>query len=124
MTAVFLLLAAALCLGPTLVALRLAARGAGRARLAYAAAALVVALPFASVMVGAVTSTVRSFDGYCHHAPDIRYPCSLPRAVLEGISPVSPFALFGYLMVGAVSITWGGIVLAPTWWLVRRSQQR
>jgi hypothetical protein len=122
MTALFMLLAGALCLGPTMVALRLAVRGAGRARVAYATAALVVVLPFALVMFSAVTETVRSYDGYCHHAPDIRYPCSMARTVIEAVLPISPFSLFGYLLVGAVSCFWGCVVLAPTWLLVRRSQ--
>ena len=120
----FSLLAAALCVGPTVVSLCLAARGAGVARLVYAAAALVVALPFALVMVSGVTSTVHSFDGYCHHAPDIRYPCSLPRAIVEGISPMPPFALFGYLMVGTGSFLWGCLVLASASWLVHLATRR
>jgi len=101
-----MLIAFGLCLGPALLGLRLAVRNEGRARVVYAAAALLAAAPFLAVEVNAAVDTLRSFDGYCHHAPDIRYACSLPRALAEATLPSSPFALFGFLMIGAVSCIW------------------
>jgi hypothetical protein len=109
----------ALWLGPALFALRLSLRHQGRARALWAAAALLAALPFLALEWTATASTVRSYDGYCHHAPDIRYPCSLPRAVLDGALP-TPFALVGYVVLGAPSFLWGCFALAPFWWRMRR----
>ena len=91
-----LLLACAFLLwfGPGLIAWWRARMSASRVpRRYFRAAAGASVLPLVLLELATVAHTVGRFDGFCHHAPDIKYPCSLPTAVLDAMLPSSAFAL-------------------------------
>jgi hypothetical protein len=77
-------------------------------------------LPLVLLELATVAHTVGRFDGFCHHAPDIKYPCSLPTAVLDAMLPSSAFALFGFLMLGALAFAWGVICFLAAFLFARK----
>jgi hypothetical protein len=107
--------------GPGLIALwraRASASVVPRRHFRLAAGASV--LPLVLLELATIADTVGRFDGFCHHAPDIKYPCSLPRAVLDAMLPSSAFALFGFLMLGALASAWGVICLLAAFLFARK----
>jgi len=117
------LLASVLWLGPAAVAL-VASKRTTMSRTAYVTAAIVATFPALGGEGWVAMDTLRSFDGFCRHAPDIVYPCSLPRSLAEAMLPSSPFALFGILVFGIPAAVWGLLVLFLAFSFVRvRSRQ-
>lgn len=82
---------------------------------------------FAPVLLLEVTSVVdafRRYDGFCHHAPDIRYPCSMVAVVLDALFPASAFALFGALMLGVPAFAIGALATGVAHWFAESSCKR
>jgi len=119
------LVAGVLWLGPAAAAV-VASRRATTSRAAYVTAAIVATFPFVAGESWIALDTLRSFNGFCRHAPDIAYPCSLPRSLGEAMLPSSPFALFGILLVGILASLWGliALLLAVGFDRLRRWQRR
>ena len=51
------------------------------------------------VAIPSLIYSLITYNGYCHHAPDISYPCSISRIIYESINPfTSFFAILGFCM--------------------------
>jgi hypothetical protein len=120
----FFAVAAVLWLGPGALALWLSRGRSAWPRRIYWLGAACAFTPVALLEASVVIGTLQSYDGFCHHAPDIRFPCSPLAAVLDAAFPMSAFGLFGLLMLGAPAFVVGALATGAAHWFAGVSLQR
>lgn len=105
-----------LWLGPSAFALRLARRSGPQTRRTLQIGAGFAALPLVLLELASLFNALTRHDGFCHAAPDIRFPCFLLTRVIWDLLPHSAFAAFGMLFLGIPAVVFSSLSVLFAWW--------